>query len=216
MLRHRLFAKRQVTFKHAGPGRTVSVPPHWKHGIPSPKVSACSSGVGPLTTITSNSSAASAVVTLAAHHPSPVSFPHDNPRPTCDTHDPARPGNRQPAPAPLTTDAAVVIMSGRKLGGGRVLGSGKGLAAPSPIPSASASPRGRSPFPTPDSRPLPIHSSNSTSNSASSPLPSPLTDYGQDLASNVNLAGPSHDATPNGVLVCPICEEHMVGPVLRD
>jgi rabenosyn-5 len=102
-------------------------------------------------------------------------------------------------------------MSGRKLGGGRVLGSGKGLAAPSPVPSASASPRGRSPFPTPNSRPLPIHSSNSTSNSASSPLPSPLTDYGQDLASNVNLAGPSHDATPNGVLVCPICEDHMVG-----
>src|SRR5690348_6166141 len=102
-------------------------------------------------------------------------------------------------------------MSGRKLGGGRVLGSGKGLAAPSPSsPAPSSSPRGRSPFPTPDSRPVPIHS-NSTQTSSSSPLPSPLTDYGQDLASNVNLAGPSHNATPDGALVCPICEEYMVG-----
>lgn len=189
-------------------------------GSPSPKVSACSSArVDPPNT-TSNQHHLATHPSSPSPRPSPttspVPFPHDNPRPTCDTHDPVRPGNRQPAPAPLTADAAIVIMSGRKLGGGRVLGSGKGLAAPSPVPSASASPRGRSPFPTPDSRPLPIHSSNSTSNSASSPLPSPLTDYGQDLASNVNLAGPSHDATPNGVLVCPICEEHMVGHVLRE
>jgi hypothetical protein len=65
----------KVVPQHAGPELSASHPTG-NTGSP-PRVSACSPGVGPLTT-SSNSCAASVVVTLAAHHPSPLPFPYDN------------------------------------------------------------------------------------------------------------------------------------------
>ncbi|KAK3688911.1 FYVE zinc finger-domain-containing protein [Podospora appendiculata] len=109
-------------------------------------------------------------------------------------------------------------MSSRKLGGGRILGSGKGLAPP---PSASASssalpahnPRARaaSPFAPSDSSTVSFHSRSSTQNSISPPSSSPLADFSQDLTSNISLAGPSNgSSSTSSRLVCPICEEEMV------
>ncbi|KAK1758754.1 vacuolar segregation protein pep7 [Echria macrotheca] len=98
-------------------------------------------------------------------------------------------------------------MSGRKLGGGRVLGSGKGLAPPSP---AVPSPRAQSPMPPPSESSTVSHSRNSTQNSVSPLSSSPLPDFSQDLASNVSLAGPSQSSSTNGKLICPICEEEMM------
>ena len=95
-----------------------------------------------------------------------------------------------------------ITMSSRSLGGGRILGSGKGLS-----PVAAAYPPGRSTTllsPTPSS--LSVTSSISTSQ--------PSTDA-QDLSSRVSLDH-SDDSTPNGgaggapSLVCPICNEEMV------
>ncbi|KAK3986822.1 FYVE zinc finger-domain-containing protein [Cladorrhinum sp. PSN332] len=102
------------------------------------------------------------------------------------------------------------MSSGRKLGGGRILGSGKGLAPPS---SSSADPRTRrttSPFPPSDSSIGSLPSRFSSPNSASPPSSSPFPDFGQDLASNVSLGGPSNGAAASGKLACPICEEEMV------
>ncbi|KAL2020636.1 hypothetical protein VTK56DRAFT_8126 [Thermocarpiscus australiensis] len=96
-------------------------------------------------------------------------------------------------------------MSARRLGGGRILGSGKGLA-PAPPPQA---PRAASPFAPSDSSTISLHSRHSTPNSLSPPLSSPLPDF-QNLASNVSLAGPSNGSTLGNKLVCPICEEEMV------
>ncbi|KAI0908316.1 FYVE zinc finger protein [Ustulina deusta] len=95
-------------------------------------------------------------------------------------------------------------MSGRKLGGGRVLGSGKGLAPP-------ASPTVRRESATSPSAPsdstLSVGSSAaSVSPSASSPLP----DFAQDLTSNISLAGPSDVGNASSRLVCPICNEEML------
>ncbi|KAI1431493.1 FYVE zinc finger protein [Xylaria sp. CBS 124048] len=92
-------------------------------------------------------------------------------------------------------------MSGRKLGGGRVLGNGKGLAPPSP-----AIRRQRATSPS-----APSESSRSVVSPSLSPTSSPLPDAAQDLTSNVSLAGPS-DATShvNSKLVCPICNEEML------
>lgn len=119
-------------------------------------------------------------------------------------------------------------MSGRKLGGGRVLGSGKGLAPPRPNSSQSST----SPSYTPS--PLALHDPNlrasspfagsdysnttvsnfrpSPANSTTiSPSSSPLPDLPQDLlVSNISLAGPSNGTPTNNKLVCPICEEEMV------
>ncbi|KAK0732216.1 FYVE zinc finger-domain-containing protein [Lasiosphaeris hirsuta] len=96
-------------------------------------------------------------------------------------------------------------MSGRKLGGGRILGSGKGLAPP----SAAQSPRAASPFAPSDTSTVSFRSRNSTQNSIS-PSSSPLPDFSQDLTSNVSLAGPSNNVAPSNKLVCPICDEEMV------
>ncbi|KAJ4385664.1 carboxypeptidase Y-deficient [Gnomoniopsis smithogilvyi] len=98
-------------------------------------------------------------------------------------------------------------MSGRKLGGGRVLGSGKGLAPPQP---ASRAPRAVSPYAPSDS------SSVSMSNSQVSVSPpsssTPVPDFGpQDLASRISIGAPSTGAAGSGQrLVCPICEEEML------
>ncbi|KAK1981506.1 FYVE zinc finger protein [Colletotrichum cereale] len=94
-------------------------------------------------------------------------------------------------------------MSGRKLGGGRILGSGKGLAPPTP-PAVQGHRRTPSPF-APSESTLSINSS-----SASPPVSSPLPDFAQDLASNVSVGGPSRTAAASSKLVCPICEEEML------
>ncbi|TDZ37999.1 Vacuolar segregation protein pep7 [Colletotrichum trifolii] len=92
-------------------------------------------------------------------------------------------------------------MSGRKLGGGRILGNGKGLAPPTP-PAVQSHRRTSSPF-APSESTLSLNSS-----SASPPVSSPLPDFPQDLASNINVGGPSR--SPSSKLVCPICEEEML------
>ncbi|GJC94638.1 FYVE zinc finger [Colletotrichum higginsianum] len=94
-------------------------------------------------------------------------------------------------------------MSGRKLGGGRILGSGKGLAPPTP-PAVQGHRRTPSPF-APSESTLSLNSS-----SASPPVSSPLPDFAQDLTSNISVGGPSRTATAGSKLVCPICEEEMV------
>ncbi|TQN72285.1 Vacuolar segregation protein pep7 [Colletotrichum shisoi] len=94
-------------------------------------------------------------------------------------------------------------MSGRKLGGGRILGSGKGLAPPTP-PAVQGHRRTPSPF-APSESTLSLNSS-----SASPPVSSPLPDFAQDLTSNISVGGPSRTATAGSKLVCPICEEEML------
>ncbi|KAK4097872.1 hypothetical protein N658DRAFT_499960 [Parathielavia hyrcaniae] len=96
-------------------------------------------------------------------------------------------------------------MSTRRLGGGRVLGSGKGLAPPS-----SHAPRAASPFAPSDRSTVSLHSQTSTPISLSPSSSSPLPDFSQDLASNVTVSGPSNGAAPGNKLACPICEEEMV------
>ncbi len=107
-------------------------------------------------------------------------------------------------------------MSARKLGGGRVLGSGKGLAPPPPVHSRGHAqahgqvPRAASPFAPSDSSAVSFHSQNSTPTSLSPSSSSPLPAFSQDLASNVTVGSPSHGASRGNKLACPICEEEMV------
>ncbi|KAM3507915.1 hypothetical protein MY10362_001492 [Beauveria mimosiformis] len=90
-------------------------------------------------------------------------------------------------------------MSGRKLGGGRILGSGKGLAPPSVAPRASS----------------PMAPSESTvsigSSSLSPPISGSLPDIGHDIGSSISVgAQPKAGLSSDGGLVCPICNEEMV------
>ncbi|KAM4063990.1 FYVE zinc finger domain-containing protein [Hirsutella rhossiliensis] len=92
-------------------------------------------------------------------------------------------------------------MSGRKLGGGRIFGTGKGLAPPTP-PSA---PRASSPF-------APSESTVSLGTpSLSPPASGSLPDLGPDIGSSISVGAQAkrsgQDATG---LVCPICNEEMV------
>lgn len=93
-------------------------------------------------------------------------------------------------------------MTGRKLGGGRILGSGKSLAPPAP-------PAHRSDVISPEGSTVSLSSRESTI----SPLAtSPLPEVGQDLISRASLenGGPSTVAAASSKLVCPICNEEMV------
>ncbi len=102
-------------------------------------------------------------------------------------------------------------MSARRLGGGRVLGSGKGLAQPPPAHSRGhAQARAASPFAPSDSSAVSIRSQNSTPTSLSPFSSSPLPAFSQDLASNVTVGSPSNGASRGNQLACPICEEEMV------
>ncbi|KAI1762676.1 VAC1 protein [Hypoxylon sp. FL1150] len=94
-------------------------------------------------------------------------------------------------------------MSGRKLGGGRILGSGKGLAPPAPAIQRASSPA------APSESTLSI---GSPTTSVSLGTPSPLPEYGQDLTSNISLGGPSNGGggQASSKLVCPICDEEML------
>ncbi len=96
-------------------------------------------------------------------------------------------------------------MSGRKLGGGRILGSGKSLAPPIP--------------PAHQRKTLdlisPAASVVSSSQSSASPLAtSPLPDNSQDLSSVVSLQNGGSSAV-TAKLLCPICNEEMVGFFVR-
>lgn len=96
-------------------------------------------------------------------------------------------------------------MSGRKLGGGRILGSGKSLAPPAP----PAQQRRASDVISPPGSTVSYSSRESTI----SPLAtSPLPDIGQDLVSRASLenGGPSTVTAASSKLVCPICNEEMV------
>lgn len=94
-------------------------------------------------------------------------------------------------------------MSGRKLGGGRILGSGKSLAPPAP----PAHQRTASLL-SPSESTLSLDSQISASPLATSPLAENI----QDLSSRVSLenGGPSAVAAASSKLLCPICNEEMV------
>ncbi|KAI0007672.1 FYVE zinc finger protein [Xylariaceae sp. FL0662B] len=98
-------------------------------------------------------------------------------------------------------------MSGRKLGGGRILGNGKGLAPPAP-PAVKHRERAASPSaPSIDS----TLSNGSPAESSISPgTSSPLPGFAQDLTSNISLGGPSNGGHAGSKLVCPICDEEML------
>ena len=96
-------------------------------------------------------------------------------------------------------------MSGRKLGGGRILGSGKSLAPPAPPAHQRTND-----LISPSESTLSL----SSRESAASPLAtSPLPDAGQDLNSRVSLenGASSAVAAASSKLLCPICNEEMVG-----
>jgi len=96
------------------------------------------------------------------------------------------------------------MTSGRSLGGGRVLGSGRSLspavAAPPPRHARNAS------LLSPSESSLSL--SSQTSNS-----PASTTETRDDIATKVLLAAPGHAAASAGAssrLVCPICNDDMV------
>ncbi|KAI1442086.1 VAC1 protein [Annulohypoxylon stygium] len=97
-------------------------------------------------------------------------------------------------------------MSGRKLGGGRILGNGKGLAPPAP----PAIRRERATSPSAQSAPSDSILSIGSPAASLSPGTSPLPDFAQDLTSNISLGGPSNGSQSGSKLVCPICEEEML------
>ncbi|KAL7629871.1 carboxypeptidase Y-deficient [Parahypoxylon ruwenzoriense] len=96
-------------------------------------------------------------------------------------------------------------MSSRKLGGGRILGSGKGLAPPVPTLLAHRE-RAASPSAMSDS----TLSIGSPAASFSPGTPSLLPDLPQDVASNISLGGPSDGSQASSKLVCPICDDEML------
>ncbi|PKS05957.1 hypothetical protein jhhlp_007790 [Lomentospora prolificans] len=100
----------------------------------------------------------------------------------------------------------VATMSGRKLGGGRILGSGKGLAPPKPANAPSPSPLQRV------GSPLPSDASLDPNSSDNSPAPSTgLPDFSQDLATHISIGrqGKASESSSQKLL-CPICNEEMV------
>ncbi|KAI5457040.1 putative vacuolar segregation protein [Mariannaea sp. PMI_226] len=92
-------------------------------------------------------------------------------------------------------------MSGRKLGGGRILGSGKGLAPPSPSPAL----RVGSPL-------APSESTTSiTSSSISPPVSAGMPELGRDIGVSITVGDPGKGGpVDTGGLVCPICNEEMM------
>ncbi|KAG9240279.1 FYVE zinc finger-domain-containing protein [Calycina marina] len=92
-------------------------------------------------------------------------------------------------------------MSARKLGGGRILGSGKGLAPPPP-----AHQRRTSDLVSPSESTISV-SSRDSSGLATSPLP----DSSNNLSAAVSLQNGGSVVTPaSSKLVCPICNEEMM------
>ena len=89
-------------------------------------------------------------------------------------------------------------MAGRKLGGGRILGSGKSLAPPTPSKHLKSS----------------SDSTVSLNSEISSASPLALSENINDLTSRVSLengGGNRSITAATTKLVCPICNEEMVG-----
>ncbi|KAG4217912.1 hypothetical protein PC116_g33608, partial [Phytophthora cactorum] len=95
-------------------------------------------------------------------------------------------------------------MSGRRLGGGRILGSGKGLAPPAP--PAIQRERAASPSAPSDS----TLSIGSPATSISPGTPSPLARFAQDVTSNISLGGPSTGSQSGSKLELPEFEQDEV------
>jgi rabenosyn-5 len=98
------------------------------------------------------------------------------------------------------------MASRRSLGGGRVLGSGKNLSpAISPQPQPQPQHRRNASFLSPS--PSSVSLSSQTSHS-----PASTAEIKEDISSKV-LLGPSENAAASASsrLVCPICNEEMVG-----
>ncbi|MCJ1282206.1 carboxypeptidase Y-deficient [Xylographa opegraphella] len=92
-------------------------------------------------------------------------------------------------------------MSGRKIGGGRVLGSGRSLS-----PAVTLQPNRNSSLLSPSTSSVSLNSSASTSHTSTEP---------QDLSSRISLdqhdgAGAALGAASTSRLVCPICNEEMM------
>ncbi|KAK2614843.1 hypothetical protein N8I77_001639 [Diaporthe amygdali] len=102
-------------------------------------------------------------------------------------------------------------MSARKLGGGRIIGNGKGLAPPQPQTRPSK-PRARETSPYAPSDASSTDHYSTSQNSISPPSSStPIADFGpQDLASRISIGGPSDAGASSARLVCPICDEEML------
>ncbi|KAG6353839.1 hypothetical protein INS49_005320 [Diaporthe citri] len=102
-------------------------------------------------------------------------------------------------------------MSARKLGGGRIIGNGKGLAPPQPHPRPSK-PRARETSPCAPSDASSTDHYSTSQNSISPPSSStPIADFGpQDLASRISIGGPSDADASSSRLVCPICDDEML------
>jgi rabenosyn-5 len=99
-------------------------------------------------------------------------------------------------------------MSGRKIGGGRVLGSGRSLS-PAAAPAAIVHPKRNSSLLSPSASTVSLTSSASTSHTSSEP---------QDLVSRISLENEVPGGIPDAIaaasaasrLVCPICNEEMM------
>lgn len=108
-------------------------------------------------------------------------------------------------------------MSTRKLGGGRILGSGKGLAPP--LPTRNGAPglhqRTSSLLSQSESTTSLGAGSNGSEASTASPLTTSPLPEAEDLGSRVSLENGgalNAPAVRNGSkLVCPICNDEMVG-----
>ncbi|KJR84904.1 vacuolar segregation protein (Pep7) [Sporothrix schenckii 1099-18] len=98
-------------------------------------------------------------------------------------------------------------MASRKLGGGRVLGSGKGLAPPTETGETLRRVRSSSPHAPSDVSSL-SRGSHIAAGLSPPSTPSTLPGADQDLTANISLATPS--LRDGGQLVCPICQEEMV------
>ena len=106
------------------------------------------------------------------------------------------------------------MASGRSLGGGRILGSGRSLS-PAVLPSQAHKRNSTVLSPAP---------SESSLGSASPANESTTTLDAQDLGSRVSLGKEEHvggggqaavSAAAGSRLVCPICNEEMVGAMVR-
>ncbi|KAF7561796.1 hypothetical protein G7046_g2346 [Stylonectria norvegica] len=106
-----------------------------------------------------------------------------------------------PDPLLSTSDTRITsIMSGRKLGGGRILGSGKGLAPPTP-PNAFGS----------GSSLAPSESSLSLDSSSMSPPVTGGLPLGQDIGASISVGAQGKGGASGSTgLVCPICNEEML------
>ena len=111
---------------------------------------------------------------------------------------------QSPSLAPSRHELAYLTdMSARKLGGGRVLGSGKNLS-----PALS-------PLPKQNTLLSPSASSVSLASSASASTP-PTDNHDESLLARISVehsseAGNAAAAAASSRLVCPICNEEMVG-----